>query len=312
VNDTVLIQSLVVAITAGTPVVLAGTGEVLAQRSGIINLGIEGVMLMGAVTGFWATTATGSAWVGFLVGMLIGAVTALVHGALAISLHANQIVTGIALVIFGAGLSQFLGEQGEPPVALRPGRASFDSLLSSGPADWPIVGPLLLSHDAIVYISWLFVAISSWYLFRTRAGLHLRAVGNNPGAADAAGVSVARKRYAHVAVGGAAAGAGGAHMTLGLFNSWSAGITAGVGWLAVVLVILAGWRPWRMLFAAYTLGAISSLGFTFQLLGIGVARELLAMLPFIVAFVVLVVSSAVGGASAAPSALGEPYVRERR
>jgi simple sugar transport system permease protein len=311
-NDSVLIQSTVVAITAGTPIVLAGTGEILTQRSGIMNLGVEGMMLIGAVTGFWATTATGSAWFGLAVAIVCGMAFALIHGALAIHLHANQIVSGIGLVILGTGLSQFIGEQGEPPVALRPGRDSFDPLVTGGVADLPIVGPLLFSHDVIVYASWAFVAASSWYLFRTRPGMEVRALGNNPGAADAAGIGVAARRMAHVAIGGGAAGAGGAYMTLALFNSWSAGITAGVGWLAVVLVIFAAWRPWRMLFAAYTLGAISSLGFTFQLLGVGVARELLLMLPFIATFVVLVISSALGGAGRAPRALGEPYVREQR
>jgi simple sugar transport system permease protein len=312
VNDTILIQSIVVAITAGTPLVLAGTGEVLSQRSGILNLGVEGMMLMGAVTGFWAATATGNAWLGLLVAIVVGAATSLIHGVLAIALYSNQIVTGIGLVILGAGLSQFIGEQGSPAIALRAGESSFEPLIDEGLANAPIVGPLLFSHDAIVYLSWIFVAVSSWYLFRTRRGMEVRAVGNNPGAVDAAGIGVARMRYAHVAIGGAAAGAGGAYMTLALFDAWSAGITAGVGWLAVVLVIFAAWRPWRMLFAAYTLGAISSLGFTLQLLGVGVPQELLSMLPFIVTFLVLVVSSAFGGAGRAPRALGEPYVRERR
>lgn len=311
-NDTVLIQSMVVAITAGTPLVLAGTGEILTQRSGIVNLGVEGMMLMGAVTGFWATTATGSAWLGIAVAMLAGMATALIHGVLTIHLYANQIVSGIGIVIFGSGLSQFIGEQGSPPIASRSRGGSFEPLFRGEIADVPIVGPLLFSHDAIVYLSWAFAAASSWYLFRTRAGMQVRAVGHNPGAVDAAGIAVARTRMTHVAVGGAAAGAGGGHMTLALFNSWSAGITAGVGWLAVVLVILAAWRPWRMLFAAYTLGAISSLGFTFQLLGVGVPREVLSMLPFIVTFVVLIVSTATGGAGRAPRALGEPYIRERR
>jgi simple sugar transport system permease protein len=312
VNDTILIQSLVVAITAGTPLVLAGTGELLSQRSGVMNLGVEGMMLMGAVTGFWVTTVTGNAWVGLAAAALAGAATSLIHGVLAIQLYSNQIVSGIGIVILGTGLSQFIGEQGSPAIALRSGGGSFEPLVTGGLSDVPVIGPLLFSHDAIVYLSWVFVAATSWYLFRTRNGMKVRAVGNNPGAVDAAGISVARKRYAAVVVGGAAAGTGGGHMTLALFNSWSAGITAGVGWLAVVLVIFAAWRPWRLLVAAYTLGAISSLGFTFQLLGVGVPRELLSMLPFVVTFVVLVISTAMGGARGAPRALGEPYIREQR
>lgn len=312
-HEAILIQSIAAAIVAGTPLVLAGTGELLTQRSGILNLGVEGMMLMGAVSSFWATTETSNVWVGLLVGLVAGMLTSMIHAVLAIGFRANQIVTGIGLVILGSGLSQFIGDLGSDPVALRPGEATFDPIFESGPADLPVVGPILLSHDAIVYLSWVFVAATSFYLFRTRLGLEVRAVGNNPGAADSAGMNVDRIRFVHVGIGGAAAGAGGAYMTLALFNSWSAGITAGKGWLAVVLVIFAAWRPWRLLLAAYTLGAISSVGFTFQLLGIGVPREVLSMLPFIATLVVLVLSSAVGAARVgAPSALAVPYFRERR
>jgi len=313
VNDSILIQSVAVAVVAGTPLVLAGTGEILAQRSGVLNLGVEGMMLMGAVAGFWATTEAGSPWAGLVVAMAAGALTAMIHGTLAVRLHANQIVTGIGLVILGAGVSRFIGDLGDDPVALRPGRGTFDPLLEGGPARWPLVGPVLFSHDAVVYLSWGFVAAASAYVFRTRRGMELRAVGNNPAAADSAGINVARTRFLHVAVGGAAAGAGGGYMTLALFNSWSAGITAGAGWLAVVLVIFASWRPWRMLLAAYTLGAVSSLGFTFQLIGVGVPRELLSMLPFIATLLVLVATSAAtAGRGSAPAALAAPYFRERR
>lgn len=312
-NESILVQSIAVAIVTGTPLVLAGTGELLGQRSGILNLGVEGMMLMGAVTGFWATTEVGSEWVGLACGAAAGAAISLIHAVLAIRFHANQIVTGIGLVIFGSGISQFIGDLGNDPVALRPGRGTFDPLLSGGLADLPIAGPVIFSHDAVVYLSWALVAASSFYVFRTRQGLQLRAVGNNPGAADSSGIDVARTRFLYVVLGGAGAGAGGAYMTLALFNSWSAGITAGSGWLAVVLVIFASWRPWRMLIAAYTLGAVSSLGFTFQLLGVGVPRELLSMLPFIATLLVLVVTSAAAsGRGSAPAALAVPYFRERR
>ncbi len=312
-NDSILIQSVAAAVVAGTPLVLAGTGEILTQRSGILNLGVEGMMLMGAVTGFWMTTEAGSPWAGLAVAMVAGSLTAMIHGVLAIRFHANQIVTGIGLVILGTGISRFIGDLGDEPVALRPGRGTFDPLLEGGLADLPLAGPILFSHDALVYLSWGFVAAASSYAFRTRRGMELRAVGNNPAAADSAGINVGRTRFLHVAIGGAAAGAGGAYMTLALFNSWSAGITAGAGWLAVVLVIFSSWRPWRMLIAAYTLGAVSSLGFTFQLLGLGVPRELLSMLPFIATLLVLVVTSAAtAGRGGAPSALAVPYFRERR
>ena len=312
-NDSILVQSIAVAIVTGTPLVLAGTGEILTQRSGILNLGVEGMMLMGAVTGFWATTEVGNEWVGLACGAAVGSATALIHGLLAIRFHANQIVTGIGIVIFGTGMSQFIGDLGSDPVALRPGRRQFDPLLEGGLADLPVLGPVVFSHDAVVYLSWVLVAAASFYVFRTRQGLQLRSVGNNPAAADSAGINIALTRFVHVALGGAGAGAAGAYMTLALFNSWSARITTGAGWLAVVLVIFSAWRPWRMLIAAYTLGAVSSLGFTFQLLGIGVPRQLLSMLPFIATLLVLVVTSAAAsGRGSAPSALAVPYFRERR
>lgn len=311
-NDWVLIQSLVVAVSTGTPVVLAGSGAILTQRSGVLDLGVEGTMLIGAVSGFWVTTSTGSPFAGLVVAVLAAAVFSMIQGVLAVSLRANQVVVGVALVILGSGLSSFIGSQGDPPVARRYSGGIFTPVFPESVHDWPAVGPLLLSHDPVVYMSWAFVAVVQWYIFRTRTGMHLRAVGHDPASADAAGLGVSAMRYLHVALGGAAAGAGGGYLTLRLFSDWFDDMTAGMGWIAVILVILASWRSLRLLVAAYAFGAISSLGFTLQLLGWNIPTELLAILPFLVVYLVMVFVSAAERRSQMPASLAEPYFRESR
>lgn len=313
-NDAILIQSIAVAIVTGTPIVLAGTGELLTQRSGIMNLGVEGMMLVGGVVGFFATTETGSPLAGLAAGIVAGALFSLIHAFLAIKMQANQIVTGIGMVILGTGLSAFIGELGENPIVSRAGGGSFSQVFGEGFAELPLVGPLLFGHDPVVYASWVFVVLAHLFIFYTRSGMELRALGNNPAAVDSAGLNVSALRFRYVAVGGGAAGAGGAYMTLALFNTWNSGITAGAGWIAVVLVIFSAWRPGRMLAAAYTLGALSSLGFTLQLLGWGVPGEVLSMLPFIATLAVLILASALAtrGSLHGPASLAVPYSRERR
>ena len=311
-NDWVLIQSLVVAVSTGTPVVLAGSGAILTQRSGVLDLGVEGTMLIGAVSGFWVTTSTNSPILGLLVAVLAAAAFSMVQGVLAVSLRANQVVVGVALVILGSGLSSFIGSQGDPPVARRISGGIFEPVFPASMHDWPAVGPLLLSHDPVVYLSWAFAAVVQWYVFRTRTGMHLRAVGHDPASADAAGLRVSGMRYLHVALGGAAAGAGGGYLTLRLFSDWFDDMTAGMGWIAVILVILASWRSLRLLVAAYAFGAISSLGFTLQLLGWNIPTELLAILPFLVVYLVMVFVSAAERRSQMPAGLAEPYFRESR
>jgi general nucleoside transport system permease protein len=313
-NDGTIVQFIIVAIAAGTPLVFAATGEILAERAGVMNLGLEGVMLMGAVIGYLASVQTGSAWLGVLAGAAAGTGMALIHAVLSISLRAQQVVSGVALVILGIGLSQFIGSAGEPPLTNRSTSGTFSPLLQGGLADLPLVGPILFGHDALVYLSWLFVAVASYYLFRTRAGLALRSVGEDPASADAAGISVARVRYVHVLIGGAAAGVGGAYLTLALFNAWQDNLTAGQGWIAFAIVGFCGWRPVSALVAAYLFGAVTSVGFKLELLNVPIPSQILAMLPFLLALAALVAVSTgrFGRLSAQPSALGEPYWRESR
>jgi len=307
------------AVFYGTPLLLAALGELLAERSGVLNLGVEGMMLIGAVTGFWTVQHTdGPAWTALtaavLVAALCGLATALIHAVLAISLRANQIVSGLALTIFAgaAGLSSYLGATGD--LGGQPARHAFASIDLFGLGGLPIAGPILFHQNALVYASWALVAATWWYLNRTRLGLEVRAVGEAPDAADAMGISVAGHRYAHTLAGGALAGIGGAFFSLAITPNWIDGMTAGAGWIAIALVIFAFWRPELALAGAYLFGGLSALGFTLQARGVHLAPELLGMLPYLSTVLVLVLVS--GGRArrrlGAPAALGVPYVREER
>jgi general nucleoside transport system permease protein len=315
VNDSVVVISIVTAIATGTPILLAAVGETLTERSGVMNLGIEGMMLLGAVSGFWVTSETGSLGLGILVGALAGALLALIHAVLAVSLRVNQIISGLALVIIGTGLSSFLGDAADPKLTSRPPGARFSQFFPESLSDLPIVGPIVFGHDIVVYLSWILVAVTSYFLFRTRPGLSVWAVGEDPATADAAGISVAKFRYSYTLVGGVLAGVGGAYLSSHVLGTWQDELTAGMGWIAFTLVIFSGWRPWRALFAAYIFGAITSLGFTLQILGFGVPTDFLAMLPFIMTIVALAFISARPAAArrlGAPAALGISFARESR
>ncbi len=313
-NESVVVLTIFAAIGLGTPLVFATVGEVLSERSGVLNLGVQGTMLVGAVAGFWATFKTGSLLLGVVAAIVAGAALSLVHAFSSITLRVSQIVSGLALTIFGTGLSEFIGRASEPPLVGQPSREKFEPLFEGGIADIPIVGPLIFGHDILVYFSWLVVAASSWYLFRSRMGLSLRAVGEDPASADAAGVNVARIRYGHVVLGGALAGLGGAYFSLVLVPSWQDDLIGGAGWIAIALVIVASWRPWRALVAAYLFGAAGRVNFTLQTLEISAPSNLLAMIPFALAIVAMIVLTSGKRARllGAPAALGVPYSREQR
>ena len=313
-NESVLMLTIFAAIGLGTPIVFATVGEILAERSGILNLGVQGMMLVGAVMGFWATFQTGSLLLGVILAMLAGAALSVIHAFNSVTLRVSQIVSGLALTIFGTGVAIFIGRVGEVPLIGEPSRAVFTPILPDALADLPIVGPLIFGHDALVYLSWVVVAASSFYLFRTRPGLTIRAVGEDPASAEAAGINVSRVRYIHVMVGGALAGLGGAYFSLALVPSWQDNPMGAAGWIAIALVILASWRPWRALWVAYLFGAAGRVSFTFQTLGISIPASLLAMLPFILAILAMLVLTSGKRARflGAPAALGVPYFREER
>ncbi len=316
INDSIVVVVLASAVVYGTPLLYAALGELLTERSGVLNLGVEGMMLVGAVLGFWADQRTGSLPVAFVVAALSGASLGLIQAFLVVTLRANQIVSGLALTIFAgaAGLSSYLGS--DLNVADQPARHQFASFLPHGWRTAPVVGPILFDQSLLVYISWVLVIAVAVYLNRTRPGLNLRAVGEAPAAADAMGINVGAYRYAHTVVGGAFAGVGGSVFTLWITPQWVDGITGGAGWIAIALVIFAFWRPVLCLVGAYFFGAFSGIPFTFQARGIltGIPPELFQSLPYVMTIVVLVLVSTAGARRrlGAPAALGVPYAREER
>ena len=316
INDSIVVVVLASAVAYGTPLLYAALGELLAERSGVLNLGVEGMMLVGAVMGFWAVQRTNSLLLAIVVAAVAGGAMALIHAFLVVTLRANQIVSGLALTIFAgaAGLSSYLGN--DLNVAGQPAKHSFGPFLPHSWQNAKVVGPVLLGHSELVFASWVCVALVAVYLGRTRLGLNLRAVGESPAAADAMGINVAAYRYAHTIVGGAFAGVGGATFTLSITPQWVDGITGGAGWIAIALVIFAFWRPALCLVGAYFFGAFSGIPFTFQARGIlsGVPPELFQSLPYVMTVVVLVLVSSAGARRrlGAPAALGTPYVREER
>ncbi len=318
-NNSLAVVVLASGVLYGTPLLYAALGEVLAERSGVLNLGVEGMMLMGAVMGFWTvervhgpTPLVLAASVG--VAALAGAVMAAIHAFLVITLRANQIVSGLALTIFAgaAGLSSYLGNDLE--LAGKPARHQFQEVFPTSLQDLPVIGPIVFGQSLLVYASWLCVVLVALYLTRTRLGLNLRAVGESPAAADAMGVSVSRYRYAHTLVGGAFAGVGGAAFSLSITPQWVDGLTQGAGWIAIALVIFAFWRPTLCLLGAYFFGAFTALPFALQGHGVTLAPELFQTLPYVATIValVLVSSRAARLRFGAPAALGLPYVREER
>ncbi len=314
-NDTVLILSIASAIVAATPILFAALGEIITNRSGVMNLGIEGMMLMGGVIGFWAGNGTGSLTMALIAGGFGGVFLALIHAVLAVTLRVDQTVSGLSLVIVGSGLSSFIGTSGEPSLLSARNAVEVTPLLPSALRDLPAVGPILFGHDIVVYIGVLAVIAATYVLNRTPQGLALRAVGEDPAAADAAGISVVKMRYIATAVGGFGAGVGGAYLTVAIVGTWQNGLTAGIGWIAVALVILAGWRPWLALLGALAFGGLNGLGFTLQLAQVNVPSDFLKMMPFIAAYLVVILVSASPNRArrlAAPAALAQPYSREDR
>jgi ABC-type uncharacterized transport system permease subunit len=318
-NNSIVVVVLAAAVAYGTPLLYAALGELLAERSGVLNLGVEGMMLIGAVMGFLAIQHTGGTAavalpLSIAVAAIAGGLAALLLAFLVITLRANQIVSGLALTILAgaAGLSSYIGN--DFSLADNPARFSFAPVNAFGFEDLPIVGPILFGQSWLVYASWVCVVVVGLYLARTRPGLNVRAVGEAPAAADAMGISVARYRYAHTVVGGAFAGVGGACFSLALTPQWVDGLTGGAGWIAIALVIFAFWRPDLCLVGAYVFGAFSALPLILQARGVTITPQLFQALPYVMTILVLVlVSSGLGRRRlGAPASLGVPYVREER
>lgn len=294
--------------TAATPLLIAALGELIVERSGVLNLGVEGMMVMGAVTGFGAAQLTGSAYMGVLAAILCGALFSLLFAVLTLSLATNQVATGLSLTLLGLGASGMIGESfiGLPGIKLQ---AIEIPLLS----DLPIIGQLLFAQDAIFYFS-IILTIGIWYfVFRTRAGLTLRSVGDNHGSAHALGINVLKVRYLAVMFGGACAGLAGAHLSLVYTPQWTENMTAGRGWIALALVVFASWRPVRIVAGAYLFGAVTIAQFHVQAQGIAIPSQLLSALPYLATIIVLVLISTNKRMTMknTPASLGKPFVPDR-
>jgi simple sugar transport system permease protein len=317
-STALFISILAVAIQAGTSLVFASLGEIFTERAGILNLGLEGILIMGAVTGFAAGYHSDSLLVGVLVAMVIGGMMAAIHAFLCINLRADQVVSGLALTLFGIGLSSFLGQRlgpnGAPLVGLV--GPKFTRVALPGLSEIPIIGPAVFRQDPLVYLMYLTVPLAAYLLYRTRVGLHLRAVGEDPATADAMGVSVTRVRYLATVGGGMLMGLGGAHLSLAYTPGWTENLTGGRGWIAIALVIFAMWDPWRALAGALLFGGVNAVQFRLQAAGGSVIpAAFLSMMPYILTIVVLTfitVYEKVNRRLGAPAALGIPYMRGER
>jgi simple sugar transport system permease protein len=299
-----LVAFLVSTVAAATPLLLAATGELVAEKTGVLNLGVEGMMLVGAVVSFIVAATTKSPWLGVAAGIAAGAALSVLFAVVTLTLQANQVASGLALSLFGVGLSAFIGLD-YVSVVIEPIRP----LAISGLSDLPGVGKLLFGHNPLVYLSLLLFLAIQWFLFRTRAGLVLRAVGESPQSAHAIGYPVVRIRYLAVLFGGACAGLGGAYLSLAYNPSWTEGMTAGRGWIALALVVFATWKPWRVLAGAYLFGGVTLAQFQAQALGVDVPAQYLSMLPYIATIVVLALISrnATTIRLNAPASLGRPF-----
>lgn len=302
---------LIAAVIAGTPLLLATLGEIITEKAGILNLGVEGMMLIGAVAGFSVAYYTSNPLLTMIGAAAAGSLGALIFAFLTISFRANQIVTGLALTIFGTGLSSFLGTNFI-------GEKLSDSIIDFFTpiklpllGDIPFLGEILFNQDIFIYITYIIAILLGIYLYRTRIGLNLRAVGESSSTADTAGIKVNLYKYVHVLLGGALCGLGGAYLSVVDVPQWQENITAGRGWIAIALVIFCAWNPYKAIFGAYLFGGLSIIGFRIQ--HINISQNLIDMLPYIVTILVLVISSfRKSKDNGPPKDLSAPYFREER
>jgi len=291
-------------VSASTPLLLAATGELVAEKSGVLNLGLEGMMLVGAVVGFAVTLTTGSAVLGIISAAAAGIGMSLIFAILSLLLLANQVAAGLALTIFGTGLSALIGK-GYVGAAV----PTLPKLQLPVLSDLPVLGPILFHQDALVYASFLLLASTAWFLPRTHAGLALRAVGDSHDAAHAIGYPVVLIRLGAVLFGGLTSGLAGAYMSLSYTPMWAENMTAGRGWIALALVVFSTWRPARLLLGAYLFGGISILQLYIQSMGIAIPSQFMSMLPYLATVLVLVLISRDRTRIRlnAPACLGRPF-----
>jgi len=311
-NGNIWVLASADSVAIATTLILAALGALFTERAGVLNLGIEGILLTSAISSFLAADSSGSIWLGLFVGSLVGALLAGIHAVLSVVLRANQIVAGLALVIFGTGLANFLGKPAEGKTV-----TTLIKPLSFGPlSDIPLVGPIVFQQDPITYASIVIAIVSSLYLFRSRPGLELRATGDDPATVDAQGLSVASIRIRYTLFGGLLVGLGGSWLMLAQSAAWhQAATTNGVGWIALALVVFAGWRPMRLIFGAILFGFTLQLPFTLQAEQITfIPSALMQMLPYLATLIALIALSrpSTRNKLGAPKSLGIPFVRDER
>ncbi|PKM84537.1 MAG: ABC transporter permease [Firmicutes bacterium HGW-Firmicutes-11] len=304
---------LAATIVASTPLLFATVGEIVTEKSGLLNLGVEGLMLIGAIMGFVTAFATGDPLLGVLGAAVAGAAGGLIFAFLTVSLRANQVVTGLTLTIFGAGFASFMGKTYVGLVVPKAVKSFFSPVSIPLLGDIPFIGPVFFQRDVFVYFGYLVVILVTLYFYKTRAGLNLKAVGESAAAADASGVNVTLYKYVHTCVGGALCGLGGAYMSLVMMSVWQENVVAGRGWIAVALVIFASWNPIKAFVGAFLFGGLSILGFRLQSMGIHISQYWVDMLPYAATIVIIILSSRKNRKeNQPPSDLGIPYFREER
>lgn len=316
-NEALIVSILTITLRAGTSLLYATLGEIYTERSGILNLGVEGIMLVGAATAFSVSFHIDSVWLGLFAAMLVGGLLALIHAFLSIAMRADQVVSGLALTIFGTGLASFMGQRLGPDGSTLVGLQgpTFRRFALPILDQIPVLGKSLFNQDVLTYSLYLLVPLLWFYLTKTQAGLHLRSVGENPQAADAFGIRVARTRYLYTILGGILMGIAGAHLSLGYLQGWADNITGGRGWIAIALVIFATWDPLRAVIGAMLFGGINAIQFRMQAAGTTIPAPFLNMMPYLFTIVVLVIITyweTVSKRLGAPAALGLPFSREEK
>jgi len=304
---------LAACIVAGTPLLFATVGEIITERAGCMNLGVEGMMLMGAVMGFVGALSTANPWIAVLCAVLAGTAGALIYAVLTVSLRANQVVTGLTLTIFGTGFASFVGQPMLGNMAPQEVIAFFAKTPIPGLSSIPVIGPIFFKQDVFVYFGYLVFILAAVYIYKTRMGLNLRAVGENTAAADASGININLYKYVHILVGGALCGLGGAYLSLVRVPIWQSDVVSGRGWIAVALVIFASWNPVKAFFGAVLFGGLSILGLRLQAMGFNVSQYLVDMIPYVATILIVIISTRKKSKeSQPPGDLGNSYFREDR
>ena len=292
-------------VVAGIPLLFATVGELITEKSGNLNLGVEGMMLMGAVMGFLVSYNTSNPYFTILAAVLAGAGGALIYAFLTVSLRANQVVTGLTLTIFGTGFAKFLGQPYLGSAV--PGNVSEFFAKTSIPVlgDIPFIGPIFFQQDKFTYLAYIMCAIAAVYMYKTRIGLNLKAVGENTSAADASGINVKLYKYVHILIGGALCGLGGAYLSIIRIPIWQEDVVNGRGWIAVALVIFVAWNPIKAFFGAILFGGLSIMGMKLQVLGLDFSQYLFDMIPYVATIIIVVFSTQEKERKSAASRFGQ-------